>query len=413
MASPTRGRCSTGSPPRRTGCSARTPGLVLWTGALVNVASIVALAAVAWRRGRLPLLVGALMVTTLLLHGFGPLATVDLWNPYTPLFPFLLTLFLAWDAALGRRRAVFEAVIPATYAMQAHLAFVPLVLAVVAWVVAWRRWGPRPAGEAEQQGAPVREGRPAWRRWPPGVPVGAAVLFAVLWAAPAIDAVVDMHNPGRVVLSFGRDKDVIGPVDAPALVGSFLRFSSWADGAAPLIRWDIPAIDALALAAGMAVLVTSALIARRRHLPDVGALATLSLTLLAVSVPAASQLNFPTWDYLTEWLKVVGAMVWFTAGWTVWRVTEPSLRAGRQAANPWGRGALGAVAVLAGVVWAGGDAAGLDVRPSPSPARSPPCAPPPVPTSTPTCSTASRPRARSTAITTGSCIGWPRTVSTS
>lgn len=349
------------------------PRSLLWTGASVNVVTIVALAAVAWRRGRWPLLFGALTVTTLLLHGLGPLVTVDIWNPCTPLFPFLLTLLLAWDAALGRRRAVLEAVLPATYAMQAHLAFVPLVLAVAAWALAWRRWGPRPGG-AQRPAVPADAADPAgqrwpgWRRRPRGVPVAAAVLLAVLWAAPAVDSVADRHNPGRVVLSLSRDKDVVGLTDAPALVGSFLRFSGWADGAAPLIIWDLAPVDGLVLAAGFAVLVACVLAARRRDLPDVGALATLGLALLLVSIPAASQLNHPTWDYLTEWLKVVGALVWFAAGWTVWRVAEPSLQAARRGAGPLrAAAAVGTAVVVAGVVWAAGDAARLDVRTGPNP----------------------------------------------
>ena len=100
------------------------------------------------------------------------------------------------------------------------------------------------------------------------------------------------------------------------------------------------------------MLVACLVVARRRRLTDVAALASLTLVLLAVSVPATSRLVAPTMPYLAEWLKLVGGLVWLTVGWTAWRLAEPAVRAtaGRRAA------AAGvAVAVLVA-----GAAAGVD-----------------------------------------------------
>lgn len=337
------------------------PRALLWTGALVNAVTVVALGAVAWRRGRGSLLVATVLLVALLLHGLGSVVTVDLWNAHTPQLPFLLTLMLAWDAALGRRRAIVEAVVPATYAMQAHLAFVPLVAVVALWVVAWRRWGPglagdpapaEPAGPADLAGSGGR-----WRRRA-AVPTPALVLLAVLWAAPAADALVDMHNPARAALALATEKDTLGLGRGPALVGTYLLPSSWSDGE-PTIHFAVHAADLAALVATVAALAACLVVARRRKLTDAAALVTLSLALVAVAVPATSQLNFPTWSYLTQWLKVVAAFAWFGAGWTLWRAAEPAL-----AAAPVRRrlsGAVAGLAVVAATAWSWGDAAGHDV----------------------------------------------------
>jgi hypothetical protein len=79
----------------------------LWTAAAVNALAVAGIAAVAWRRGRWPLLVGMLTVVALLVHNLGPNVAVSLWNPHVPLLPWLYAVFLAWDVALGHRRALW------------------------------------------------------------------------------------------------------------------------------------------------------------------------------------------------------------------------------------------------------------------------------------------------------------------
>src|SRR5262245_57229163 len=170
-----------------------------WTAALINTASVVAIVAVAWRRGRTALTLAALVLVALLVHGIGPDILTDLWNPYAPLLPFLAALALAADAALGRPRSVVWAAVPATFAMQCHLGFVPLVALVALWLWAWCRWWPRllPAGEPATAGLPRAPWQP-WRRaagWAFGV-------TALLSIGPLVDAVADMHSPARILESF-------------------------------------------------------------------------------------------------------------------------------------------------------------------------------------------------------------------
>ena len=327
------------------------PRSLLWTAALVNCACVAAIAAVAWRRGRWPLLLGSLLFVTLLVHGLGPERTVDMWNPYVPLLPFLLTVLLVWDAALGRRRALVEAVVPASFAMQSHLSFVSLTLLLVVWLVAWSRWwpgaDPDPDADADHPWARLRR------------PIG--TLLAVLWFAPLCDALFDLHNPYRVVGSFvpdGEDRRV-GAVEAVSVVGRYVRPDGpWIGGAEPTLLGSVRGSGPLPGLLAVAALAACAAIAWRRRWADVAALATITLVLVAGALPSTSQIYLPSGDYLTQWLKVVGGLVWFTVAWTGWRLVEtrwgaaPAPRRRRSAAAA----GLAAVALVTGAAWTWGDA---------------------------------------------------------
>jgi hypothetical protein len=349
------------------------PRALLWTAAAVNVVIVAALAAVAWRRGRWPLLLATMLLVGLLVHGLGVYVVVDIWNPYLPLLPFLLTAFLAWDAALGRQRAVVEAIVPASLAAQAHIAFVPLLGAVALCAAGWRRWGARlvvaepgrapgpvTGPEPDAPDAPeaphlpdVPDGRR--QRWRAAVPPRALVLLGVLWVGPVLDALFDMHNPARVLRSLSDAQESVGVGRSPSLVGAFVGpGGTWVAGGEPVVRFTIATGGAVGLVAAAAALAGCLVVARRRRLPDVGALATLSLAVLVVAVVGTAQLLSPTPNYLTEWLKVAGGLVWFTAAWTLWRAAEPWVRAAAS------RRRLAAVAAAAAVVasagWTWGEA---------------------------------------------------------
>jgi hypothetical protein len=323
---------------RLTGGDARA---LEWTAAILNAATICAIAAVAWRRGRWPLLLGVMAMTAVLVHAIGPDLLVDLWNPYAPLLPFVLTILLVWDAALGRRRAVVEAAVPACFAMQCHLAFVSLVALLAVFVWAWSRWWPRllPADEAAAAELP----RPPWGHWWRAA-LAALGITAVLSVGPLLDAVFDMHNPARIARSFGSGAARLGPLEGLDLLGRFVRpDGAWMGGPEP-ISTELSVIGSGPLPVVLVVALLGACLhlGRRRGLVDVVALTSLTITLVLGSIPAASQFVLPVERYLTQWLKIVGALTWFAVGWTAWRLAEPALRA-----VPRRRAAAAAMAVAA------------------------------------------------------------------
>jgi hypothetical protein len=342
---------------RLTGEDARALG---WTAALINAASVVALVAVAWRRGRTALTLATLLLVALLMHGIGPDILTDLWNPYVPLLPFLAALALAADAALGRPRSLVWAAVPATFAMQCHLAFVSLTALVVLWLWAWCRWWPRllPAGDPATAGLPRAPWRP-WRR-AAGWAVGVSALLSV---GPLLDAVVDMHNPARILRSFGDDDAVrLGLGDAVGLVGRFVRPDGpWLGHRLPAQLLEVQGSGPLPVAVALAALALCLWSGRRRLLPDVVALATLALTLVAGSIPAAAQLVRPVEPYVALWLELVGGIVWFTVAWTAWRLLfEPAVSG--VPARRTRAAVLAGAAIVAAAAWSWGPAAGNEAR---------------------------------------------------
>jgi hypothetical protein len=330
-----------------------------WTAALINAASVVAIVVVAWRRGRTALTLAALLLVALLIHGIGPDILTDLWNPYVPLLPFLAALALAVDAALGRPRSLVWAAVPATFAMQCHLAFVSLTALVALWLWAWCRWWPRvlPADDPATADLPRAPWRP-WRR-AAGWAVGVTALLSV---GPLLDAVVDMHNPARILKSFGDAETVrLGLADALGLVGRFVRPDGpWLGHRLSIVAVEVQGSGPLPLLVALAALALCLRTGRRRRLPDVVALTTLTLTLVAGSIPSAAQFVRPVEPYVALWLELVGGLVWFTVAWTGWRVVEPAVS--RVPARRAGAAALAAAAAVAAAAWSWGPAAGNETR---------------------------------------------------
>ncbi|HEY3142422.1 MAG TPA: hypothetical protein VGJ86_14890 [Acidimicrobiales bacterium] len=327
--------------------SANDPRALEWTAALINIACIAGVAAVAWRRGRWALLLGAMTMTAVLVHGFGPGLTISLWNPHAPLLPFLLVVFLIWDAGLGRRRALVEAVLPASIAMQVHVAFVSLVVVLLVWLVLWSRWGP---GHRK-----LLQLWQTWRTW-----LGTGLLIAlVLWIGPLLDEVFDLHNVTKVASGLATPPATVGPADAIGLVGRYVRPDGpWIGGPEPAAGYSIQGSGAAPLVLALLALGGCWWIARRRQLLDVAALSTLTLTLVIGAIPATSRIVLPVYLYLTQWLKIVGALTWFTVAWTGWRLAEPMIRATRTRQKA--AGLVTAGALLASAAWTWGDAAAVE-----------------------------------------------------
>jgi hypothetical protein len=133
--------------------SGSAPSALVVTIALVNIASI---AAVAWqvrRRAGTGVAVVAMLGVTALLWSFGRDLTVQIWNPYAALLPLLLFLVLAWSVACGDLIALPLAALVGSFVMQCHIlyAFPVVIVAIVSALAFVLRRDPaerarRPAG---------------------------------------------------------------------------------------------------------------------------------------------------------------------------------------------------------------------------------------------------------------------------
>ncbi|MCX7621472.1 MAG: hypothetical protein N2037_11600 [Acidimicrobiales bacterium] len=156
----------------------------LLVGALaVNAASVIGVARSAWRLGRLPLVLIAVVATAVLTRSLGAGFLIDPWNPYLPLLPLGWYLFIVWEAGRGRRWAWPLALGLGSFAVQAHVGYCLLVAFPLMWAV----------GSAVL-GHPDRSGQPRWRN----VAAVTAVVLTVFWIPPLVQQLL---GPGRGNLS--------------------------------------------------------------------------------------------------------------------------------------------------------------------------------------------------------------------
>lgn len=335
------------------------PRSLEWTAALVNIAAVTAITVIAWRRGRLALVVASLLAVGLLSHGLGPGRIIDIWNPLIPLFPLLLLLFLTWTAATGTKRAVIPALVLAALIAQAHVGLVPLVLVIAGWAAVWmaslRRHFPHHVGAGTE---PVTErSETTQRSWSRAAAIGAA-LGALAWVPPLMDQLWGSGNLNNLWTYFtSPHQSRIGKVRALGLVSRYVRPDGpWLGGAEPKHFVSVVgsgAVPTLVLLTALGVVGT---LAWRRRAADAFALCTLAATLIVGSVAIATRVEEPVFDYLVKWLEVVSAFSWFALVWSVWCLVEPRLSTRMIHAA----GIAGAVGIGLAAVWSWPAAVRLD-----------------------------------------------------
>ena len=166
------------APYRLTGSSS----IALPLGALaINGAAIAGMAVVARRRGGLRLMLLTLVAGGLLVRALGPEFMADVWNPYIPVLCFGFLIFLTWEMTCGETWALPVAAGVGTFCIQTHIGYLPLVVPLLAWGIAWLVWS---MAKANRLAALARVGL-----------VTAAVL-SVLWLPPLVDEV--LHSPGNL-----------------------------------------------------------------------------------------------------------------------------------------------------------------------------------------------------------------------
>ena len=181
------------------------------TALIVNGTTIVAIVWVAFRRGRLPMVVATLVPVALLTHALGPDLLRSPWNPYLPVVPLLLLLLLCWSVAVGDLWMLPLAVAVASFETQLHvgLALPTLVFMLVAVVAigvqGWR--------------TPKSERRQWWRRVAKVAVVSFAVFF-VLWLPVLYGTFIRRDgNLGNIIQFFQQSHSTAGITKAFQTLG--------------------------------------------------------------------------------------------------------------------------------------------------------------------------------------------------
>jgi hypothetical protein len=116
------------------GLFGQAPWVTLVGGAALQGVAITWLAVLAWRRGGLALVSVALVGMTLVYMSTGSWIMLEPWNPHIALPFFALFVFQSWLLATGDARVLPGTVLVATFLVQTHVGYAPLV-AVVAFTV--------------------------------------------------------------------------------------------------------------------------------------------------------------------------------------------------------------------------------------------------------------------------------------
>lgn len=306
-------------------------GAVAWT------------AAVAGRRGGLPLMALWLAIVALAMAATGPFLLLEAWNPHVALPVFVLVLVQAWAVASGDDDRLPGLVFAASFVVQAHIGYLPLVLAVGVWALLRRRAAVRRSGQRFRDVA----------RWRP-----ALLVAVVVWAAPLVENVV--HRPGngyevlRAFVTGGGQGEPAGPVQGAGLMAAMFRtLPPWAGGA-DLVDPVEQVAEAASPAWLLVPLVLLALAARAtrrdRHGED-RLLVELALLVLVVGTLALTRVTGDATPYLFYWRLAIGPLCTLVPLWVLARAWWRS--PGREPASEvrrWAPAALTGLLVLTAVV---------------------------------------------------------------
>jgi hypothetical protein len=273
----------------------------------------------AWRRGGLALVLGAAAVLLLVIASLGPQVLREPWNPYVALPVFALLVFSTWGVAVGDRWQLPVAVVAGAALVQIHISYALLVVALLgyAFVATFPRSRPR------------RDVLHTWV-WPLLVSAFAAGL---LWLPPVVEQLTDTPGNLRSIVAYVRDNGAatVGLGDALGLLAAQYRVPMpWLGGTREtgIGMGAVPA-GAIWLLIPIGLLVSSALVARRRGDRPGGTLVGLLALANVVGVATIAGTTGIPYDYLFLWQTLLAPVTLLGTGWVLARALtarEPHLR---------------------------------------------------------------------------------------
>jgi hypothetical protein len=286
-------------------------------GALVgtltlNASSLVLAVIAGRRRGGLP--AAAFVALAGLLMGFaqGPTFLMDLWNPFVGLFPLYALVVVAWSIAERDWRLLPFMVALASFCLQAHIGYLPVVAAVCGTGLLL---AVPPRHAALDADTPPDGSRPAWK----GPLLASAGVVVVAWLPTLIEQV----RSGTGNLTLLARYSVDAPEPPVGWRTAWRAFSTelglpgaWVTGAPFDIFVPHPSpVGALVVIATVAVLGA---LAHRAGARSAGRLAVLGVTAALAAFVATSRITGFPFDYLLVWWWAVGAAIWLSIGWSAW-----------------------------------------------------------------------------------------------
>ena len=305
-------------------------------GVAMHVAAMSVAVWIAHRRGGAALALGvaAVLVVLARAHGAGTLA--EPWNPWLPLFWWMVLLLAVWSVVCGDLPLLPVTVFAASFCMQTHIPYVGIAGALLGLA----------AGAAAL--AAYRSRRdPAERRRFLKWGLLAAGVGVVVWIPPVIDELTNTPGNLSIIKDYFSDpgEDPIGMRQGVELLLVRLNVFRLAPHLVPdswaLSESTVPGVGLVVAWAAAAVMAWRL---RHRALTRLHLVLGASLVLAAVSL---SRIFGVVWYYLSLWVWGIALLMLVAIGWTVSALVERRLSrpAGRRAATV-GKVALGGVTIL-------------------------------------------------------------------
>ena len=274
-----------------------------------------------------------LLAVVVVLAARSPSQVLEPWNPYAGLVGTATLLVLAWAAAQRRPIGSLLLLPVASYLLQAHLGYAPLVaLVTLAALVLAVLPGPD------------RDRTVGWWVWLAGAAVASVMWLPVMWQQVSAET----GNISAIVDGFGQGDQALGPATGWAVMSNaFTTVPYWIADRGILLP------DSAATPWWLLLVAAASVISIRRR--DQMALRALVVCLAAtmagfVAVSAASGVAV---EYLVSWIPAVAAV---TIALSLWALTRSvrALHAPRRAAalSAAVSGAALLLAVATGWSWA-------------------------------------------------------------
>ncbi len=299
------------------------PEALLAAAAWLNAITVAAIAAVAWRRGRLPLVAMTMATVAVLIHAMGPSMIRDPWNPFITLLPLGLTVMLAWSVIDGDHWMWPPLVFVTSFELQSHIGYLPIIaaLAVTIAIITWR-------SSTDVSLLPTVPRRRWWV-------VGSSVAVLVgCWFPVLVDQLAGTGNLGSMARYF------LDTGDRPAGLATALHIAAgqvrllgapWLGGA------ERAGLDGALLGSGFTALVVPVLamaaamwLAVRRR-----AVAALRFQILVVgatlgAIVATARVLGPVFDWVVRWWWILAALWWLSIAWALWSTLAARANRGSQ-----------------------------------------------------------------------------------
>jgi hypothetical protein len=312
-------------------------GLLLGACA-INLAATFAVVALVYRHAGAWAATASAVVMQLYFLYFSPAMFCSAWNPNLSILPFLVAVVAAAAAVAGGIGALPAFVGAASFAVQSHLGYVPVVAAVVVAVAAVGLLRTRVLRGAASPREGAARATPRRRR----VLVATVLVAAIAWLPVAAEQIADPHgNLSALARFIGASRPGHTLVEAALADGERV-------GAFLLVPWgaalDRPLEGGLAraaflLAAALLLLAGAAAVSALRRRAWFGvALGTLCWAVFAAACLSATRIGGALSDYLLRWASAVGPLCLITAAvtWspTRWREGAGAARRGLGIVTP-------------------------------------------------------------------------------